>query len=928
MKPVTPSGGRGEAIPLIEYDSKKDLWKVNEDAAAFISTLTQAIGAVTVVGKYRTGKSTLFNRALLSIGKSKGFPVGATVNAVTKGLYIFSETMPCLDEKGNSFQSLIIDTEGLGDTEGANETHDARIFSFAMLLSSYLILNTLGTIDEQSMSTLSLVTEISKEVHMTSERPDGGYADEAEEVSLGKIFPKFMWLVRDFHLDLDGMTPKEWLERSLADKEGTSEALKERNRTRRLLRTYFPQRTCATLVSPVDSHEKLKDLDSLNNSQLNPHFVKQIKTLRTELAHSIPRKTVVENGPPINGPMFVALCRAYVAAFNSKKAPVIRNVWSMISELRSSELVNEALALWEFSLTGPMAPDMIQKECDRLSALCTAHFEKSKSRNADTDLEEPYVAEHRTKLMAGIQAKINMAILKNNAEMARWVSERGAELERALPLASSIGSFRQNSYETTRAEAERLIHVTKCMESEALWGREMLPRVWSWAEQSLRQREQQCSTAAMELEASKRLVQDEKVRFQTLEASIATREADHMAALSVKDAALASCEQRVTILQQELETFSSRMNDQTINHQEQIKQLQEELAAERERCEEARNDALHKQVVQDPSVVAETEMLREELEESRARLQQLEQDQEKKDIELVQCRVSLQEAERLKDRVETLTHENAQLLADLQATEKKAHQADETFANELRRISAETAMLIADTRETQDLEAANFAEKERVFKEQLAAAQADKVFVEKVLAQAKEDLGRCQEMRKFEVERLDRDIESLKMENIKRGTAIQEMATQNDAVINRIREESSKELKTLRDKLSEQTSMSYKEKSMLMDQLREAQSKLGIVEVKHAETKRKLEDQQSQGDAKRFKTELEALKIEKAHVTGELTQLQTVKRSQQREIDELRAQVETLRKQVADDRKAFELEKSQLTISFERRINECRRQKI
>ena len=919
---------RGSAIPLIEYDPKKDLWSVNEDAVEYISSLTQPIGAITVVGKYRTGKSTLFNRALLSIGKSKGFPVGATVNAVTKGLYIFSETMECVDEKGNTFQSLIIDTEGLGDTEGANETHDARIFSLALLLSSYLILNTLGTIDEQSMSTLSLVTEISKEVHMTSERPEGGYADEAEEVSLGKIFPKFMWLVRDFHLDLDGMTPKEWLERSLADKEGTSEALKERNRTRRLLRTYFPQRTCSTLVSPVDSHEKLKDLDALNNSQLNPHFVKQIKTLRTELAHSIPRKTVIENGPPVNGPMFVALCRAYVTSFNAKKAPVIRNVWSMISELRSAELVNDALGLWDFPLSGPMAPDMVQKECDRLSAVCQAHFEKSKSRNADTDLEEPYVSEHRSKLMAGIQSKISMVHLKNSTEMARWVSERGAELERSLSTAASIGLFRQNAYEPTKTEAERILHISRCMESEALWGREMLPRVWSWAEQSLRQREQQCAAAFMELEASKRLVADERARYQSLEAVLATRDAEHQGLLSAKDAAIASSEQRVGLIQQEMDSLSTRMRDQTIAHEEQLKQLQQELCEERERCEEARNDALQKQVIQDPAMVAATEMLQEELEECRARLHHMEEDVEKKDMELAQCRMALQEAERLKDRVETLTHENAQLLADLQATEKKAHQADEAFANELRRISTETAMLIADTRETQDLEAANFAEKERLFKEQLQSAQMDKTFVEKTLAQAKDDLSRCQEMRKFEVDRLDKDIESLKMENIKRGTAIQEMAAQNDAVIAKIREEASKELKVLRDKLSEQTSMTYKEKSMLMDQLREAQSKAGILEVKHAEIKRKLEDQQSQGDAKRFKAEVETLKIEKAHATGELAQLQTVKRSQQREIDELRAQVETLRKQGIDDRRAFELEKSQLTISFERRINECRRWKI
>jgi hypothetical protein len=43
------------------------------------------IGIVTVVGKYRTGKSYILNRVLLQ--QNSGFEVGPTINACTKGLW-------------------------------------------------------------------------------------------------------------------------------------------------------------------------------------------------------------------------------------------------------------------------------------------------------------------------------------------------------------------------------------------------------------------------------------------------------------------------------------------------------------------------------------------------------------------------------------------------------------------------------------------------------------------------------------------------------------------------------------------------------------------------------------------------------------------------------------------------------------------------
>ena len=51
---------------------------------------------------------------------------------------------------------LLIDSEGIGAFD-EDENHDTKIFLFALLLSSYFIYNSMGTIDENAISNLSLI---------------------------------------------------------------------------------------------------------------------------------------------------------------------------------------------------------------------------------------------------------------------------------------------------------------------------------------------------------------------------------------------------------------------------------------------------------------------------------------------------------------------------------------------------------------------------------------------------------------------------------------------------------------------------------------------------------------------------------------------------------------------------------------------------
>lgn len=58
---------------------------------------------------------------------------------------------------------FFLDTEG-SDSTNRNQDHDAKVFSLAILISSYFIYNSVGAIDETSINQLNLVTSLSKNI--------------------------------------------------------------------------------------------------------------------------------------------------------------------------------------------------------------------------------------------------------------------------------------------------------------------------------------------------------------------------------------------------------------------------------------------------------------------------------------------------------------------------------------------------------------------------------------------------------------------------------------------------------------------------------------------------------------------------------------------------------------------------------------------
>jgi hypothetical protein len=277
------------------------------------SLSTSSLHVISVAGKYRTGKSYILNRVLLN--RKEGFSVGHTINACTKGLWMWPELIR-LEGK----DCLIIDTEGLGSLEEGEST-DLKIFLLALLFSSQLIYNSVGSIDEQAIESLSLVIQLATVLQRQ---------DKYDSQELVNTFPAFMWLLRDFSLKLENekgalISPAEYLELALKHQSRTSQAAERKNQIRKQLRTFFQERDCFALVRPTEEERDLQNLSMVDDSKLRPEFVALVDGVRRRLTENVKPKRV--RGRTLSTEGFIELCQYYTKALVDGKLPTISSHW-------------------------------------------------------------------------------------------------------------------------------------------------------------------------------------------------------------------------------------------------------------------------------------------------------------------------------------------------------------------------------------------------------------------------------------------------------------------------------------------------------------------------------------------------------------------------------------------------------------------------
>ncbi|XP_052403554.1 guanylate-binding protein 1 [Carassius gibelio] len=338
-------------VCFIENDENGKL-RVRKEAKDILDGIKDPVVVVSVVGLYRTGKSYLMNRLAR---QQTGFALGNTIESKTKGIWMWCVPHP--NKKGHTL--VLLDTEGLGDVKKGDEKHDTWIFCLAVLLSSTLVYNSLGVIDNMALEKLHYVTELTENIRVKAEESQ----DENESADFMSVFPSFVWAVRDFTLQLKKedkpITSDDYLEGALELKNGSSPQTVQYNLPRRCLRNFFAERKCFVFPRPASTQNMWK-MEELTEKELDSKFLEQANTFCHYIYNNSETKTV-SGSRTITGTALGNLAEVYVEAIRSGKIPCLENAVVSLAKIQNVRAVEEALQLYMTEMFNsvqlPMCPE-------------------------------------------------------------------------------------------------------------------------------------------------------------------------------------------------------------------------------------------------------------------------------------------------------------------------------------------------------------------------------------------------------------------------------------------------------------------------------------------------------------------------------------------------------------------------------------------
>ncbi|WCJ30906.1 Guanylate-binding family protein [Euphorbia peplus] len=310
----------GRPIRLVYLDENDNL-TLHSDAIDVLERIQGPVAVVSAFGPPRQGKSFILNQIL---GKSSGFPIASTHQSCTKGLWMWSEPLKRIALDGTEYDLLLFDTGGISGYDQTQGVQSVKMFTLAVLLSSMLIYNRVGLIDEAALDHLSLLTEMTKHIHLrASERNDliSGFE---------YFIPVFIWLLRDFYIDLaedsTRIAPHDYLKHALRPMlDGRKDVSK--NQIRESIRAVFPNQECFTLVRPLNNETDLQHLDQVSLDQFRPEFRSGLEDFMKFVNERTRPKQV--GGSAVTGPLLATIAKKFLDVLNDSNIPTIPSPWQI-----------------------------------------------------------------------------------------------------------------------------------------------------------------------------------------------------------------------------------------------------------------------------------------------------------------------------------------------------------------------------------------------------------------------------------------------------------------------------------------------------------------------------------------------------------------------------------------------------------------------
>uniref|UniRef100_A0A673J5M8 Guanylate-binding protein 1-like n=1 Tax=Sinocyclocheilus rhinocerous TaxID=307959 RepID=A0A673J5M8_9TELE len=306
---------------------------VQGSALQVLEQIQQPVVVVAVVGLYRTGKSYLMNRLA---GKQTGFALGSTIESKTKGIWMW-----CVPHPTKAATTLVLlDTEGLGDVDKGDSKHDTNIFCLAVLLSSTLVYNSRGTIDNRAVEELQARAESAEQVELRTTTAE----QTGPEIPTVEQKPTRVEKSKQEPTRVEQTEQKTYMPTACCSSLlGTSKKVMEYNLPRECIQKFFPSRTCFTFPFPT---------------------------------------------APENVSLLGHLAKTYVDTISSGAVPCLENAVIAMAMIENQAAVKEGLEVYQSGMeklknSFPLELKVVSSEHQRLSSMATQTFMTRSFRDTD-----------------------------------------------------------------------------------------------------------------------------------------------------------------------------------------------------------------------------------------------------------------------------------------------------------------------------------------------------------------------------------------------------------------------------------------------------------------------------------------------------------------------------------------------------------------
>eukprot|EP00164_Ancoracysta_twista_P004181 GFYU01005624.1.p1 GENE.GFYU01005624.1~~GFYU01005624.1.p1 ORF type:complete len:729 (-),score=214.39 GFYU01005624.1:18-2204(-) len=556
-----------QPVQFLFFDASGTL-HITDEAIDLLQSITDHVAVVSLVGMNKTGKSYLLNRIL---GYTHGFPIGSSTQPCTHGIWLWGTPVPHKLPSGEDIYVLFLDFEGFSSVDQTSE-QDNLLFAMAVLLSSLLVYNSLGTIDDSALGYLNMVNNLTRYIHATPLQGD----DEDDGTLYHSFFPTFMWVARDFPLSLvddrgQEITAKEYLEDALRAQSGFSEKVAQKNRVRSILTTFFEERECATLIRPLATESECRDLDKIPFESTSLEFRRQVEILKNKLYSALTPKAI--NNVALEGSTFLAMTRTYVEAINANTVPTVSVAWDRILEAGNLAVLERSLEYYARHMTAdvqnlfPMeVPDMRASHTKREDEAVLHYHEHSLGELTPASVKE---------LKAKIDPIYKSLKARNMEESRKFCDNLFYELYSPLDVNLAEDKYTNfQEYEVDRSRVkESYFHAAVGPAKQQVWERMIDIKMAQCAShfQNALQSKTQRSHSKLE---ERVLIAERKVLEESLKAE--REKSDLKSAISTKEAQISEMASRERLTRMSLQEESGKMAQYDSKMQEMSLKLAEE----------------------------------------------------------------------------------------------------------------------------------------------------------------------------------------------------------------------------------------------------------------------------------------------------------------------------------------------------------------